>query len=147
MYHRVVKILLARMYCVVVQVRTVINPSETTRISAIELAELEMLEVAQGRHAAFFHNQTTHRMSEKTSTNPFPGLCLSNRGDCEKRSGNVKLSIQIDDPELAFVFRRHAAYDGVSVEEYCTKTLLQVLECEEDQFQRDIDPATGLIVD
>jgi hypothetical protein len=85
-------------------------------------------------------------MSEKPTTNPFPDLCLSNSGDCEGRADSVKLTIEITDPELAFVFRRHAAYDGLSVEAYCKKTLLQVLESAEDQFARDIDPATGLIL-
>ena len=81
-----------------------------------------------------------------TSTNPFPGLCLRNSGNCEKRADSVKLSIDIQDPELAFVFKRYAKYDGLSIEDFCKKTLLQVIEGHEEQFERDIDPATGLIL-
>jgi hypothetical protein len=80
-------------------------------------------------------------------TNPFPGLCLSGMDEALDRSDSVKLSIEITDPELAFVFHRHATYDGLTIEEFCKRTLLSVLENFESQFEPDIDPSTGLIAD
>ena len=83
----------------------------------------------------------------KAKKNPFPDLCLaymtsSQQAEFAKR---IKLTVAIDDPELAFAFKRIAKAEKMSVENFVKWAALSVLESLEDQYKNNIDPKTGMV--